>query len=405
MDNSKAIYSVSDITSQIKILIEESFPSLWIEGEVSNFKQHYSGHFYFTLKDNFAQISCVMWKSRTFSLPFELEDGMKVQVFGNLRLYEKSGRYQLDSILIQQAGIGELQIKFEQLKKQLYEEGLFDESKKKPIPKYPEKIAIITSPTGAAIKDIISVIKRRYPLCDLIIKGVKVQGEGASKEIVAAIENINKFNDIDLIITGRGGGSLEDLWAFNEEDVARAIYNSKIPIISAVGHEIDYAISDFVADLRAPTPSVAAELAVPDVNEVFRKITNLYDAMLTEYETFISNSKHKINNYLNSYAFKKPEQLVRQYSQRVDELLLKIVTEFKNRIINNKLKTDNLFTILESLHPNNVLKRGYALVQKDQETIKSIDQIQIDDVVDVTLSHGKFTSKVSEKKYDKKTKF
>ena len=280
-----------------------------------------------------------MWKSRTHSIPFELEDGMQVHIFGNLRLYEKSGRYQLDSILIQQAGIGNLQLKFDQLKKQLFEEGLFDEDHKKIIPVFPNKIGIITSTTGAAIKDILAVIKRRFPICELVIRSVKVQGEGASQEIFTALEQLNKHDDIDLIILGRGGGSLEDLWAFNEENVARAIYASDIPIISAVGHEIDYTIADFVSDLRAPTPSAAAELAVPDISEIKPKILELYQYLTSAFNSFLTNSRNNINNYLASYAFRKPADIIRQYSQRVDDFIPKLVSIYNNQI-NSKKKNN-----------------------------------------------------------------
>ena len=398
MENSKVVYSVSDLTNQIKILLEENFPSLWVEGEVSNFKKHYSGHYYFTLKDQAAQLSCVMWKSRVQSIPFEFEDGMQVHILGNLRLYEKSGRYQLDSILIQQAGIGDLQLIFEQLKKQLYDEGLFDESYKKELPRFPEKIGIVTSPTGAAIKDIISVIKRRYPICELIIRGAKVQGDGASNDIVDAIEQLNKFEDIDIIIVGRGGGSLEDLWAFNEENVARAIFKSQIPIISAVGHDIDYTISDFVADLRAPTPSAAAEIAVPDISELKPKILEIYQYLTSNIEQFILNSRNNINYYLNSYTFRKPVDLVRQYSQRVDDLLPKLFSVYRNQLNTNKVKIENLSTRLDSLHPDSVIKRGYAIVQKNEKVIKSIDGVDINDDIDIKLIDGTIKSTVNEKK-------
>jgi len=400
MDNSKVVFSVSDLTYQIKILLEENFPTLWVKGEVSNYKKHYSGHYYFTLKDPTAQISCVMWKSRTHSIPFELEDGMQVHIFGNLRLYEKSGRYQLDSILIQQAGVGELQLKFEELKKQLYEEGLFDDSNKMPLPELPERIGIITSPTGAAIKDILSVIRRRYPVCELVVRGVKVQGEGAADEIVDAINKLNEIEDIDLIIMGRGGGSLEDLWAFNEEIVARAIYNSKIPIISAVGHDIDYTISDFVSDLRAPTPSAAAELAVPDINELKSRIIDFYQYLKSNIENYLSNSKNNINHYINSYAFKKPVDIVKQHSQRIDELIPQLKSRYKNQIVTSKNKVENLTSRLKSLHPQHVLKRGYAIIQKNQEIVKSIDNVEINDKLDISLIDGKIKSTVKEKKHD-----
>jgi exodeoxyribonuclease VII large subunit len=398
MDNSKIVYSVGELTSQIKILLEENFPNLWVEGEISNYKKHYSGHYYFTLKDQSAQLSCVMWKSRTNSIPFDIEDGMQVHILGNIRLYEKSGRYQLDSILIQQAGIGNLQLKFEQLKKQLFEEGLFDEEHKKETPSIPKKIGVITSPTGAAIKDILSVIKRRYPLCEIVIRGVKVQGAEASQEIVSALDQLNGLDDVDLIILGRGGGSLEDLWAFNEENVARAIYASNIPIISAVGHDIDYTISDFVSDLRAPTPSAAAELAVPDVSELKPKILNLIQYLTSSLKNMIINSRNDITHYLNSYSFRKPADIVRQYAQRVDNLIPKLVSVYNNQINTRKITLDNFKTRLSLLHPEHVLKRGYAIIEKESEIIKSVNSLEISDSIDIKFIDGTIKSIVSEKK-------
>ena len=275
----KKVYTVSEITSAVKYLIEESFPFIWVKGEISNLKRHSSGHYYFTLKDNLAQISCVMWKWRNILMNFILEDGMEVIVGGSLTVYEKQGKYQLDAETIHPIGIGELQLAFEKLKSKLHSEGLFDEKYKKPLPKFPWRIGVVTSPTGAAIQDILSVIGRRFPQVQIIINPVRVQGDGAASEISDAIKEFNEYDEIDLIIVCRGGGSLEDLWAFNEEIVARTIFDSKIPVLSAVGHEIDYSISDFAADKRAPTPSAAGEIAVfnkveveTHIDELFKKI-------------------------------------------------------------------------------------------------------------------------------------
>lgn len=402
MDSSRTVYSVSEITYQIKLILEENFPSIWVEGEISNYKKHYSGHYYFTLKDLNSQISCVMWKSRTHSIPFEPEDGLKVHIFGNLRLYEKSGRYQLDAILMQQAGIGDLQIEFERLKKSLYEEGLFDDQYKKDIPEIPQKIGIITSTSGAAIKDILSVLNRRYPVCEIIVSGTKVQGQDASKEIVKAIERLNNIEDIDLIILGRGGGSLEDLWSFNEENVARAIFASNIPIISAVGHDIDYTISDFVSDLRAPTPSAAAEIAVPDKDELKARIIEVKKNITMVLKNYIVNTKNDIYNILKSYAFKKPEDILRQYFQQLDDMIPKLSYFYSNNLSGSKIKIENLKSRLFALHPNNVLNRGYALVKKDDQLVKSINSININENIDVHLFDGVLVSKVREKKNDKK---
>ncbi|HDZ10569.1 MAG TPA: exodeoxyribonuclease VII large subunit, partial [Bacteroidetes bacterium] len=271
----KKIYTISEITRKIKRLLENAIPSIWLEGEISNFKRHSSGHIYFVLKDENSQISCVMWRGRNNGLYFTPQDGMKIQARGNVTVYEKRGNYQFEVLQMQPAGLGELQMALEQLKQSLKAEGLFDEQHKKKIPQYPEKIGIVTSPTGAAIRDLVSVVQRRFPSVQLILNPVRVQGAEAAGEIARAIDEFNAYGDVDVLIVGRGGGSLEDLWAFNEEVVARAIFRSKIPVISAVGHEIDFGISDFVADLRAPTPSAAAELVVRNREELLHTIQYL----------------------------------------------------------------------------------------------------------------------------------
>lgn len=257
-DEQSQTLSVTDATRMIKTLLETTLPMMWIEGEISNFTHHSSGHMYFSLKDPTSQISCVMWKGRNRSMHFRPQDGMKVLVNGRVTVYERRGNYQLDVWQMLPGGVGALQQAFEQLKIRLSEEGLFDEKYKRPLPKYPRRIGIVTSPTGAAIRDLHSVLSRRWPSAELILRPALVQGTGAAEDIARAIEEFNEYGEVDVLIVGRGGGSLEDLWAFNEEVVARAIFHSKLPIISAVGHEIDFTIADFVADLRAATPSAAA---------------------------------------------------------------------------------------------------------------------------------------------------
>jgi len=400
MNYSEPIYSVSELTEQIKILLEDSFPSLWIEGEISNYKKHYSGHLYFTLKDAESQISCVMWKSRAQSLAFQIEDGMKIQIFGNIRLYAKSGRYQVDALIIQQAGLGNLQLKLEELKKNLFEEGLFDEEFKKLLPKIPQNIGVITSPTGAAIKDIISVLQRRFPVIEITVIGVKVQGEGAAKEIVSALKQMNSIDGIDLIIAGRGGGSLEDLWAFNEEEVARAIFASEIPIISAVGHEIDFTIADFVADLRAPTPSVAAELAVPNAVEIAVTIRNYENILQNRFYELISGLKDRIDSLVNSYAFRRPEDIIHNNYQKIDNLINNINFYYINYTKQYREHINHLLKQLSALKPQHVLKRGYAMIYKDDKLVKSVKQVEIDDSVVVQLNDGSLNSLIIKKNYE-----
>ncbi len=396
------VYSVSEITLLIREVIEDSFPAIWIEGEVSNYRPHHSGHLYFTLKDTNSQISCVMWRSRAASVPFDLEDGSKVRVFGNIRLYEKAGRYQLDLLTIQPAGIGELQILFEQLKRQLLEEGLFDSAAKKTLPKFPKNIGIITSPTGAAIRDIISVIERRAPSVNLILRGVKVQGKGAAVEIVDAITAFKDYGRTDVIILGRGGGSLEDLWPFNEEIVARAIFDSKIPVISAVGHEIDITISDFVADVRAATPSAAAEMVVPADDESREILYHTRQNIENIIAERINLYRSQIQGISRTHAFRRPESLILQYMQRIDELSHRVGLASENyfRSKNNLLlKLKDHFS---SLNPDNVLKRGYSMTIKDGKLVMSINDVDEGDQVSIKLLDGILTNTVMSKNYDKK---
>ncbi len=285
------IFSVTDLTRKIKGTLEEGFSRIAVQGELSNFKHHSSGHLYFTLKDEHAQIQCVMWRSRVPALSVTPQDGMKMIARGNVTVYEVRGNYQLDVASLQLLGAGELQIAFERLKQKLAAEGLFDQDHKKPLPQFPQRIGIVTSPTGAAIQDIINIINRRFPSTELILCPVKVQGIGAAEEIASAIDDFNNFGAVDVILVGRGGGSLEDLWAFNEEIVARSIYHSSIPVVSAVGHEIDFTIADFVADLRAPTPSAAAELIVPDRREIIEIVRNFCYTSEQIVRTKLTNQK------------------------------------------------------------------------------------------------------------------
>ena len=311
MNFTPLIFSVSELTRLIKKNLEELFPIIQVEGEVSNCTYHTSGHLYFTLKDSSAIISVVMWRSKVALQSFKIKNGMKVILQGSITVYEPRGNYQLDCNKIIPKGIGELQLRYEELKNKLLAEGLFDNERKKSLPEFPEKIGIVTSPTGAAIRDMINILSRRMPSVEIIIFPVKVQGDEAKNEIAEAIKILNEQNIVDLIIVGRGGGSLEDLWAFNEEIVARAISNSKIPIVSAVGHEIDFTIADFVSDLRAPTPSAAAELVVKDKSELIETINNLLYNCKNRLENLIDSEFKSISGFINSYAFNIPKQLIK----------------------------------------------------------------------------------------------
>lgn len=365
------ILSVSELTRQIKGVLELGFVNLWVQGEISNFKQHTSGHLYFTIKDDQAQISGVMWRSRAAQLRFRPSDGMKVMVRGNITVYEPRGSYQIDCLQIQPLGKGDLQIAFEQLKQKLFDEGLFDDEHKKPLPAFPQRIGIVTSPTGAAIRDMISVISRRFPSVELILVPVKVQGTGAAEEIAQAIQDLNSRSLADVLIVGRGGGSLEDLWAFNEEVVARAIHASTIPVISAVGHEVDYSISDFVADLRAPTPSAAAELVVKDKNELVELIRNFCYTMTGAMKTTIDSHKQTVAHLTQSYSFNKPLDLLRQRSQHVDELHRRLEQNLMYHFTLLRQRVRSLDGRMTTLDPKLVLKRGYAIVRQSDRIVST----------------------------------
>jgi len=395
----KKVYSVSDITRTIKTLLEESLPTIWIEGEISNLKAHYSGHYYFSLKDSNAQISAVIWRTRAEQINFNIEDGMQIRVFGNIRLYEKTGRYQIDIVQAQPAGIGNLQQALEELKKKLLIEGLFSEENKKVIPEYPKSVSIVTSPTGAAIRDILNVLERRAPYLNIFIRPAKVQGIDAAKDIADSIKEINKHNKSDVIIVGRGGGSLEDLWAFNEEAVARAIFTSKIPIISAVGHEVDFTIADFVSDLRAATPSAAAELLVSDKNELAGLVLGSQLQMQMAIKTKINNLKQKIITLKNSYGLRRSEDLLNQYAQRIDELNGRYQKAFINQFQQKKDTITSLSKRLKNLSHETTLERGYSITYSDGKIIKDISKLKKWQLLETQVSNGKIESTINKLKY------
>lgn len=394
----KRIYSISEITREIKQILESAFPPIWLEGEISNFKRHSSGHLYFVLKDEKAQIPAVMWRSYNSRLFFTPQDGMKVLANGNITVYERRGSYQFEVVQLQPAGIGELQLAFEQLKQKLREEGLFAPERKKPIPPYPERIGIVTSPTGAAIQDMLSVLRRRFPGIQLILAPVRVQGEGAAEEIARAIADFNAYGKVDLLIIGRGGGSLEDLWPFNEEIVARAIFASEIPVISAVGHEVDFSIADFVADLRAPTPSAAAELAVKNQTELQEFFRSSIAGMYRGIREQIAYYKEKVNHLQNSYALKKPSDVIRQYQQRLDELTKSMELQYQYLMDSRKQQINSLRKQLISLSPQSILNRGYSLCfrEEDGKLVKTSDDVQVADKIRVQFHRGEIKGNVEE---------
>lgn len=393
-DNHKKTFTISELTRDIKSLLENNFPQIWIEGEISNYKLHSSGHAYFTLKDENAQIRCVMWRNFQMALAFRPEDGMKVLCSGALTLYERSGNYQIKVMKMQPAGVGELQMAFEQLKNKLSAEGLFDDINKKPIPAYTEKVGIVTSPTGAAVRDIISVIQRRAPQVQLILTPVNVQGPGAAEEIAAAIEMFNEYGQVDVLIVGRGGGSLEDLWSFNEEIVARAVFKSKLPVVSAVGHQVDFTISDFVADLRAPTPSAAGELVVKDKYDVSGQVRSGFERINQVLNFSLSNLKEKIKNIDNSYGFKQPENMLLQKSQRIDEIEQRLNLGFENYLERQKNRVESFDGKLKALSPLAVLERGYSIVFQEDKVIKKAKDVDKKKEIDIMLHKGSLKADV-----------
>ena len=392
------VYSITELTRQIKFLLESHFPNVWVKGEISNFKLHSSGHMYFSLKDENAQLPCVMWRGRNNLLFFMPKDGMKVVAQGNVTVYEKRGYYQFEVLELQPAGIGELQLAFEQLKQRLKAEGLFEAEHKKPIPAYPERIGIVTSATGAAIRDLVTVVGRRFPSVQLILNPVRVQGDGAAEDIARAIDEFNEYGQVDVLIVGRGGGSLEDLWPFNEEVVARAIFRSKIPIISAVGHEVDFSISDFVADLRAPTPSAAAELVVRNRDELLSTLQAMVQKMYRLLKEKIRYYRDKVNYLESSYALRRPADVIKEYNQRLDELTRTMETALTHQIERERARIAALTKHLENLNPLSIMKRGYSICYREQDGHIIIDAVQLqkEDKIRVQFAKGQIRGTVDE---------
>ena len=390
--------TVSKINRYIKYKLDndENLQTVYLKGEISNFKNHTSGHFYFTLKDETSRIPAVMFKSSASKVNFNPQDGMNVLVTGRISCYEANGNYQIYVEEMLEDGVGNLYIEFEKLKKKLGERGYFDEKYKKPIPKFPKRIGVITASTGAAIRDIITTINRRYRLAEIILIPTLVQGERAGEDIVCSL-NKAKNLDLDVIILGRGGGSIEDLWAFNEEIVADAIFNMDIPIISAVGHEIDFTISDFVSDLRAPTPTAAAELAVPNtidlINNINQMKTRLGKSVLNKLEL----SKNKLNALLNSYILKNPKGLYEVKMQKLDNLIDKLNIHTTNIFESKETKYISLIDKMEALNPIKTLKRGYSITKVDNKVV-DFKQLKKDMIITTEFTEGEVISKVMEVK-------
>jgi len=394
------IYKVSELNKYINQVLksDEILQNIYIKGEISNFYHHNSGHMYFTIKDEKSAVKAVMFKSSNKNLKYELKDGLEVTASGYIGVYEPRGQYQFYVNDITPKGKGSLHLAYEQLKERLEKEGLFSQEAKSDIPIIPHKIGVVTSPTGAAIRDILSVVKRRFENVSLLIVPSLVQGDKASSQIVSGVNYLNDRDDIDLIIVSRGGGSIEQLWAFNEEKVAKAIFNSKIPVISGVGHETDFTISDFVADLRAPTPSAAAELAISNKVDLENKLDNLTDRLEKTIKTKIKNRKDNLKSIAERQVFNKPEKLFSDKIQKLDNLSLKLGWNIKENLNDAKKQFNLLNSKLDSLSPLKTIKRGYSvLTDEDNNTVKSIEQIEKEDHIYNILEDGKIKSKVLNK--------
>lgn len=378
--------TVSQINNYLKRLLDHApqLNDIWVKGELSNFKLHYSGHIYTTLKDEGGVLKAVMFKNSASRLSFSPEDGMKVLARGKISVYEAGGSYQLYIEEMIPDGVGELYIAYEQLKAKLKEEGLFDTAHKKPIPRFPMRVGVVTASTGAAVRDIINVMTRRYPLAEIIIYPAQVQGTGAKESIVQAIEYFNDTNSVDTLIVGRGGGSIEDLWAFNEEEVARAIFASKIPIISAVGHETDFTIADFVADLRAPTPSAAAELAVQSAAELSAAVNILKGRAVQA----VINSLESRRLHLKSLKLKHPGDIINENRMKLDTLTDRIQNLYKIKITENKKRLGELSSKLDALSPLKTMARGYAVPFGKDGIIRSSAEMNSGDEFTLKMSDG-----------------
>lgn len=397
MTEQRKALSVTQINLYIKDVIsrDEVLSDVLVKGELSNFKAHSSGHMYMSLKDESGVMRAVMFRSAAAKLTFKPQNGMKVTAHGRVAVYERDGQYQLYIDDMQQEGQGDLYVAFEQLKKKLAEEGLFDPNHKKTLPKYPKKVGVVTAPTGAAIRDIINVLSRRFSYSDVVLYPVLVQGENSAASIVNAIEYFNREKCVDVMIVGRGGGSIEDLWSFNEESVARAIYNSVIPIVSAVGHEIDFTISDFVADLRAPTPSAAAELVVPSQIELNEKFNNVYKMLHRQASRITERARMRVERCIDRTVFKNPTVKINDQRQYLDNLSHMFENAAFSVLRDKKQMLAECAAKLNGLSPLGTLARGYSVAKDSKgKVVKSVLDVNSGDTIDITVADGDFSAKV-----------
>jgi exodeoxyribonuclease VII large subunit len=384
------ILTVSDVTASVKSLIENSFPLLCVTGEVSNFRPHTSGHWYFSLKDAKSQLPCAMFRRQNQGVPFLPENGMQVIAQGALSVYEPKGEYQLVAHRLQPVGEGALAVAFEQLKSRLEGEGLFDAGRKRPLPSCPERVGVVTSASGAAIRDIIRVLHRRAPWVEIVLRPVPVQGAGAGTEIARGIEEMNAFGEVDVLIVGRGGGAMEDLWAFNEEAVVRAIVASRIPVVSGVGHEIDVTLADLAADVRASTPSNAAERVVPDRQDLLDRVAGAFGRLLRALTNQIHRRRQRLDALTSSYGIRRPLDLVGQRAQQVDDLSRRLVEQWHRLHEQQHQRLSSLSGRLDALSPLAVLERGYAVCRTSQDgrLIRDAATLRVGDRLEVTFHKG-----------------
>ena len=402
-DQTRKVHTVSEITRRIKELLVKSFHGQWVGGEVSNLTYHRSGQVYFTLKDEAAAISCVIWRRAAAKLRFRIEEGSEIVVLGDIGVYVSRGNYQLSVTYAEPKGIGALALAFEQLKKKLAAEGLFDERHRKPLPFLPRRIGIVTSPTGAAVRDMIRTILARFPKAHVILYPARVQGDGAAEEIARAIRTLNEMNEVQVIIVGRGGGSIEDLWAFNEEILARAIFASAIPVVSAVGHEVDMTISDFVADRRAATPTAAGELVVQREEDLRLALLQQRQRLALALRNAVARLRSELDRAADSYALRRPLELTRQRTQQLDELWRRLGREIDINIDTRRRILDAAGSRVESLNPLNILARGYSITTLADSSIPltNVSALAAGQILEITLAKGKIVSRIQRVEEDR----
>eukprot|EP00456_Euglypha_rotunda_P072545 TRINITY_DN656_c0_g1_i18.p1 TRINITY_DN656_c0_g1~~TRINITY_DN656_c0_g1_i18.p1 ORF type:complete len:420 (+),score=104.29 TRINITY_DN656_c0_g1_i18:1555-2814(+) len=390
------VLTVSALTFALKEVVEVTFPHIWVCGEISNFIRAGSGHIYFTLKDEAAQLKAVMWRSAAQRMRFDLRDGMEVIVAGGIQVYEARGQHQIVVEQLQPKGIGPLELAFRQLQQKLAEEGLFDVERKRPLPRFPRRIALITSPSGAAVRDMIQVMTRRWPKARIIVIPVAVQGDQAAGQIAAALRKVHTIPEVDVVICGRGGGSLEDLWAFNEEVVARAIHACKIPVVSAVGHEVDVTIADLVADRRALTPSEAAELVVPLESDVQLELDLVRQRLVNSLRQQTQRARLRLDSVASRRCFSRPLERIQEQSHRLDDLEGRLKRGMKQAIESSKQQLQSFASSLNALSPLAVLERGYSLTKRvsDGVLVRDASTIAVGDQISTLLAHGSVISEV-----------